>query len=223
MESTVIKKIQLGLLSVSAIALLAACGGGTEEEMPPMDNQTEETQSPEEESQEGTQDGDIQDEITDEATDGSGSEESSVDTSNGILNVEFPVTLDQATQSFYDTFNENVNIDQVEFDEDDGTYEYQISGWDEENEYELDVNAETGDVVEQETDDDDDDEETIAFDNIISPQEAMQAAVDTADTEFVESWDLDVDDGTTVYDVELENADDDDVTIDAETGDVVDQ
>jgi len=227
----VIKKIQLGLLSFSAVAILAACGGGNDEEMPPMDDQTEETQ-PQEDSQEGTQDGEIQDEITDEAADDSGSEdgttsdqnEEAVDTSNGILNAEFPVALNQATQLFSDTFGANVNIDQVEFDEDDGVYEYQISGWDDQNEYDLDVDAESGDIVEEETDDDDDEEDTLTFDNIITPQEAMQAAVNAGNTDYVESWTLEVEDGTMVYDVDLENDDDDDdITVDAETGDVIDQ
>lgn len=233
MSKEIIKKIQLGFISLSAVALLAACGDGMNEETPMTEDPVEDTQTPDEganeeapqeeetqQDEEANQDPNSQNDPGQEETTGQ-TEQEAVDTSNGILNVEFPITLDQARQTFYDTFGENINIDEIEFDEDRGVYEYDISGWDDGNEYDLEINAETGEITEQSTEKDDDQDYIIEFDNLITPQEAMQIAADESGSDYITEWSLEEEQGVTAYEIDIENGDD--ITVDAITGEVIDR
>jgi uncharacterized membrane protein YkoI len=226
MDKTVIKKMQMGFISLSALAVLAACGNGGTQEAPPAqeDSATEEpAPAPEEETTQdetGGEDTAGQDEAASDQEQGqdAGSTETA-DTSNGIYNVEFQVTLDDAIQTFYDTYGEEVTIDQIDFDDDNGSYEYDIDGWDQENEYSLEINADTGEVTEQSSETDDDQDDALELENIITPQEAMDAAVQEAGSEMIDEWTLEEDDGMTVYEIDFNDVED--VTIDAATGDII--
>lgn len=224
MDKKIVKKIQMGIISLSALAVLTACGdGGTQDDAPAQDEPTTEEPAPSPEneaSQNGATGEDTADEVQDEGQDQS-QDAGTSDTASGIYNREFQVSLDDATQMFYDMFGEDATIDQIEFDEDDGVYEYNIDGWDQENEYELDINADTGDIIEENTESDSDQDDTLELEGIISPQEAMDIAVEEAGSEIVEDWTLEVDNGVTVYEVNFENADDDDIVIDAASGDII--
>lgn len=217
MDKTIVKRIQMGFISLSALTVLAACGnGGTQEEPPAQEDPTTEEPAPAPED-EASQDGAADDDTAgqdDTAPD-------TADTSSGIYNVEFQVSLDDAIQTFYDTFGDDVTIDQIDFDEENGIYEYDIDGWDQENEYSLEINADTGEILEESSESDDDQDDTLDLENIITPQEAMDIAVEEAGSDIVEQWTIEEDDGLTVYEVELENADDDDIKIDASTGDII--
>lgn len=227
MDKTMIKKIQIGFISLSALTVLAACGnGGTGEEPPAQEDPATEEPAPAPEEETGQDDTSGPDDTSGQSDTSGNQDQAATDTSNGINNVEFPVTMDDAVQTFHDEFGEDVTIDQIDFDEDDGNYEYNVQGWNQENEYDLDINADTGEIQERDTEsdnDDDDQEDTLELENILTPQEAMDIAVQEAGSEIVEEWSLDTDNGLTVYEVNLENADDDDITIDAATGDVVDR
>ncbi len=232
MSHSFIKKAGLGLVSLSAVVLLAACGDGGTTEEPTTEPGVEEpaTDPATDPAEDAATDGGTTDDgAAGGGTTGDGTADDdpttdtppsdTPDTSNGIYGVEFAVSLDDAVQTFHDTFGQEVNIDQVEFDEDDGNYEYHISGWDGQNDYELDVDAQTGEITEEETESETETDNTIDFAAIISPQEAMDTAVDTAGSEFVEEWSLEEDDGVTVYEISIENGND--VTLDAETGEVI--
>lgn len=216
MNKTLINKIKLGTLSLSTVALLAACGNDTTTEPPVVNDDAVEEPVLEEPTDDTTPD-DTAD-IEDPAEVGPGG---SIDTTNGINNVEFPITMEQAVQIFHEIFGENASINEIELDEDIRGYEYSIAGWDDLNEYDLDIGAQSGEIKEQETDRDDDTDDTINLDNIIAPQEAMDIATADAGVDFVEGWTLEVDDGVTVYEIDLRGADD--ITINAETGDIVDR
>lgn len=225
MATTAFKKIKLGLISLSTFAILAACGDNTEQ-MPDTetlpDTMEETTEDPTDtgngtDNQTGEQD--ATDETGDTGTD-TGSDTGTGTASTGILSMDFQVSLDDAVQTFRDTFGENVNIDQIEFDDDDGQYYYEIQGWEGQNEYELEINAETADIREESTETDEDPEDDILeIENYITPEEAMNAAVEASTTDVVESWSLEIENGRPVYDIDLEGAND--VDIDAETGEVI--
>lgn len=222
MDKTIVKKIQMGFISLSALTVLAACGnGGTQEEPPAQEDPATEEPAPAPEEETGQDNTGGQDNTSDQEATGGNQDQPAPNTSNGIYNVEFQVTLDDAIQTFYDTFNEDVTIDQIDFDDDNGVFEYDIDGWDQGNEYSLEINADTGDVQEQESESDDDQDDTLDLENIITPQEAMDIAVQEAGSEIVEEWTLEVEDGLTIYEVNLENADNDDIVIDATTGDII--
>lgn len=219
MTKTLMNKIKLGVISLSAVALLAACGDDMTPDPPIVDDPVVEEPAVEEPVEDTTPD-DTAD-VEDPAEVGPGG---SVDTTKGIHNVEFPITLEQAVQIFHETFGENSNIDEIELDEDIRGYEYSLSGWDDANDYDIDIDAHSGEIKGQESDpddDDDDDDDIINLENVIAPQEAMDIAIADAGVDFIESWTLDVDDGITVYEIDFKGADD--ITINAETGDIVDR
>lgn len=209
MNKTIIQKIKLGALSLSAVALLAACTDNKE----PIDDPVENVPVVEEPTDDTTQD--------DDATDKEEPAIGSQDTSNGIYDVEFPVTLEQATELFAQTFGEDVNISSIELDEEIRGYEYDISGWDGEQEYELSLDAHSGEIKKQNIEQDNDRDDIINFDNIITPREAMEIAVNDTGVDFVEGWSLEEDDGIIVYEIDLQGKDD--ITLNAETGDIVDR
>ena len=209
MNKTIIQKIKLGALSLSAVALLAACADNKE----PIDDPVGNDPVVEEPTDDTTQD--------DDATDKEEPAIGSQDTSNGIYDVEFPVTLEQATELFAQTFGEDVNISSIELDEDIRGYEYDLSGWDGEQEYELSLDAHSGEIKKQDTETDNDRDDVINLDNIITPREAMEIAVNDTGVDFVEGWSLEEDDGIIVYEIDLQGIDD--ITLNAETGDIVDR
>ena len=152
-------------------------------------------------------------------------EEKIDDLKTGIEEKEFAISLDDAVAKFKETFpEEGIEISGVELDEDDGKYAYDIQGFKENKEYEVKIDAETGDILaqEEEVDDDNDDlDDDIAIDfaTIITPQEAMTKALEN-NTGYVKSYELDHnDDGKLVYEIDIEDGDD--VELDAETGDII--
>lgn len=152
-------------------------------------------------------------------------EEKVDDLKSGIEDKEFSVSLDDAVAKFKETFTEEgIEISGVEFEEDDGKYAYDIQGFKENKEYELKIDAESGDILAQEEevdDDNDDSDDDIAIDfiNIISPQEAMTKALEN-NKGYVKSYELDHnDDGKLVYEIDIEDGDD--VELDAQTGDII--
>lgn len=219
-------KIKLAVLSMGTLLLLAACGEDTDSTVPPTEPDTEETTGNEEPSSPET---DGTTETDDQAGSDTGTENTpptetpAPQTGRGIENTEFDISLDDAVQIFFDTFPEAEGIDNVDFDVDDGRFEYEIDGFNANTEFELTINAETGEILEQKSENDDDRDTAIDFDNIISPQEAMTNALEAAGSGYVKEWNLDTDDGRTIYDIDIEGADNgvDDVEVNAETGEII--
>jgi uncharacterized membrane protein YkoI len=111
-----------------------------------------------------------------------------------------------------------LNIDEIEFEREDGRYVYDFEGWDGEFEYEMEIDAQTGEILSQETEADTDHDDILDLDGIISPQEAMAIALEAAGSGYVEEWDLELENGFTVYEVDIEGGEDQDV--DAHTGEI---
>ncbi|GAB2491113.1 hypothetical protein GCM10008929_14080 [Alkalibacterium psychrotolerans] len=218
--------IKVGVLSLSAALLMAACDNGddtldttpVEEETTETDNgdtaedQTEEDVEETAEEEASTEDDTVEEDATDE--------DSNMTDSQGLEGMTFAVSLDDAIDLFYETFgSEDINIEEIQFERDDNRFIYEFEGWDESNEYELDIDAETGDIIKQEQDDNEDTEDILDLDGIISPEEAMDIALEAAGSGYVEEWKLEVEDGRTVYEIDIEEGDDQEV--DAHTGDVL--
>lgn len=208
------KAIRLGVLSLSASLLLAACDDNGTQGTTPVEDDTEQTGD--------TDAGDDTDDTAadntpDDETDGAADD---ANDSQGIQGMTFSVSLDDAIDQFYETFgSEDINISEIQFNYDDGRYLYEFEGWDGQYEYELDIDAETGEIVQQEQDDDDDSGDILDLEGIISPEEAMEAALDASGSGYVEEWGLEVEDGRTIYDIDVEGGSDQQV--DAQTGDVL--
>ena len=107
-----------------------------------------------------------------------------------------------------------------------GKYLYEVEGFDDTKEYEVDIDAESGEVLNKKEENDSGSHEAINTDGIITPKEAMSIALKEADEgAFVTDWELEVENGRTAYEIELdyENQEDEDITIDAHTGDVLER
>lgn len=119
-------------------------------------------------------------------------------------------------------------IHNVDFDEDSGKWSYEMKGVFENREYDIEIDAVSGDIIDVEEDDHDDaehtDDEVLTFDNLITPTEAVEIAKTAlADDSELEGWELDADDdhnNRAKYDIEFQGHDRD-VSVDAETGEVL--
>lgn len=205
------KNLKYGASALALAAVLTACGGENaqqaKEDVKDAANNTEAA---------------VTEEINETKDD---VEEKVDDLKTGIEEKEFAISLDDAVAKFKETFpEEGIEVSVVELDEDDGKYAYDIQGFKENKEYEVKIDAETGDILaqEEEVDDDNDDlDDDIAIDfaTIITPKEAMTKALEN-NTGYVKSYELDHnDDGKLVYEIDIEDGDD--VELDAETGDII--
>lgn len=210
---------KIALLALMSAGILGACGTdtGSDSESSDSSSASQETAS---ESQ--TDDTSSESSSSSESANNKGQQQ-------GLSNQEFSVLLEDAVQIFNDTYPD-ASIESVQFDDDDNqTYEYDIDGFDDSSEYELSVDANSGETREQESENDDDnDEEALNFDNIISPQEAMETALTEIGSGHVDEWELDSEDGTPIYEISLENTDsqdddDEDITLHAETGEILER
>lgn len=204
-----VKGMKLGILSLSSFFVLAAC---TNDNTTTDDDTIADTAEEILESSEsmGTE---VSSDTTDMTSD-------SMATGAGIENMGFMVSLDDAITTFRDTFTgDNINIDSIQFEMDDNRYVYSIDGWDDANDYELDIDAETGDILSQEQEEDTDADDMLAVEGIVSPKEAMDAALAASGEGYVKEWELEVENDQTIYDIDIEDGSDQ--KVDALTGDVL--
>lgn len=184
----------LSLVGLSGL-VLAACGDNVEttDTTPATDDTTTETSS---------------------VTEDTGVVENSTTATEDILSLEEVVDI-------YMGEYPNAQIQKVDFDKDFGDWTYEITGVSENREYDVEIDAVSGDIIKADEDDVDDDA-YLAFDTIITPEEAIEIAKTALAEEaaVLEGWELDVDDNRTKYDIEFEGSNRD-VTLDAETGEVI--
>lgn len=140
----------------------------------------------------------------------------------GIEEKEFKVSLDDAVNKFKEAFKvDGIEVSSLEFDEDDGKYVYDISGFKDNEEFEAKIDAESGEVLskEQDKDDDKEDDKAIDFTKVKAPKEAIAKALEN-NKGFVKSYELDFNDqGKLVYEIDVVGGDD--VELDAETLDII--
>lgn len=131
-------------------------------------------------------------------------------------------TLEEAIDAFYTHFGDDaIELTGAGFDEEDGKYCYEINGFKDGQEYELVLDANTLEVI-SENKEAEDDNTIMAIDraSLITGKEAMEKALeDQADGVYVEGYELEVENGKAIYDIDLENAED--VKIDAATGEIL--
>ncbi len=135
---------------------------------------------------------------------------------------EVDTSMEDAVEIFYDHFkDDSININSIKLDFFNEGLDYVIEGFKDGNEYELKIAATNGEVFEEKTDKDDDiDEEALDLKNIITAQEAMEKALEgQKEGAWVVEYELEIDDGKAVYDIEIEDGTD--VKIDATTGEII--
>lgn len=213
-------KVKLSLLSAASLLTLAACGNGGQEATDDTQDQMEETTETTDQADESMDEtaDESADQTDDMNDDDQATDDQAADTP-GIENMEFAVSLDQALETFKTEVGDDaVQITEVAFDTENGNYAYGFTGFSNGTEYEMKIDAETGDVFDSESEPDDLDDDVLDLTNVVDPQEAMAAALEAAGSGYVSEWELDVENGTPVYEIDLENAND--VVVNAETGEV---
>ncbi|WP_105301365.1 PepSY domain-containing protein [Anaerococcus marasmi] len=200
-------------LALSAGMIFAACGNNT-------DTNTNETNEKAETKVEDVKDS--AKDAKDSAKETKDDVETAVKTATSDIK-EVKIDLDGAVDKFKETFSdEEIAIEGVSLELENGEYEYEIEGRKDNKEYSLTLDANTADIKAQNEEDDDDNEtaEPIDFAAVISPEEAMDKALTGQEDAKVVEWSLSTDDGKTKYEIDVENGDDKEV--DALTGEVVD-
>lgn len=166
--------------------------------------------------QENKDDDTIKDDDQDVVTD------DDLDSDQGLEDMEIFINIKEATGAFYDNFGStDIKIKKIKLGQDDKCLVYLIEGFDDQNEYKTVLNAENGQILAEETkaNEIDDDDFAIEVDLLITPDQAMRAALVKSDGSFVEEWTLETEDGGIYYEVDLQG--DIEVKVNAETGEVV--
>ena len=122
--------------------------------------------------------------------------------------------------NFGDASADSFNFDKLKVEILDKDIIYSIEGFKDGKEYKLKINN-NGEILEKEIEDDDDKKKlAIDFTKIISGEDAMEKALEgQGEDAKVKEYELKIEDGKAVYEIELNN--DKDVTIDAATGEVI--
>lgn len=200
-------------LALSAGMIFAACGNNA-------DTNTNETSEKAETKVEDVKDS--AKDAKDSAKETKDDVETAVKTATNDIK-EVKIDLDGAVDKFKETFSdEEIAIEGVSLELENGEYEYEIEGRKDNKEYSLTLDANTADIKAQKEEDDDDNKtaEPIDFASVISPEEAMDKALTGQEDAKVVEWSLSTDDGKTKYEIDVENGDDKEV--DALTGEVWD-
>ncbi len=128
---------------------------------------------------------------------------------------------------------ENTVITSIEFDKTLLSTSYEITGVDNDTEYSLKINAETGKVISHNKEVLDTDEKSgvekknkaIDFDKIISLEDAISKAKSSLKEEgSVNDWSLEKDDNTTQWDIVIKTSDNNvSIKIDGNSGQIIDK
>lgn len=166
----VFRKIATTILSVIVILLLSACA--TTKDKAAIYDGKPETETPIE--AENTKD---------------------ISSTQGIEKLEPVLTLNKALELFYTTFENNkINLKSIKFEKDDsGNYRYYIEGWNDRYHYKLEVDVGTAEIIEQEKKLANDTDVKLDLEAAITPNEAMDSALEGTDQEAVDDWELKVD------------------------------
>ena len=199
-------------LAISAGMIFAACGNNTDTN---TNKASEKAETKVEDIKDSAKD------AKDSAKETKDEVETAVKTTTSDIK-EVKIDLDGAVNKFKETFSdEEIAIESISLELENGEYEYEIEGRKDNKEYHLTLDANTADIKAQSEEDDDDNKtaEPIDFASIISPTEAMDKALTGQEDAKVVEWSLSTDDGKTKYEFDIDNGDDKEV--DALTGDIL--
>ena len=206
-------------LALSAGMIFAACGNNTDTN---TNKASEKAETKVEDIKDSAKDAkDSAKDAKDSAKETKDEVETAVKTTTSDIK-EVKIDLDGAVNKFKETFSdEEIAIESISLELENGEYEYEIEGRKDNKEYHLTLDANTADIKAQSEEDDDDNKtaEPIDFASIISPTEAMDKALTGQEDAKVVEWSLSTDDGKTKYEFDIDNGDDKEV--DALTGDIL--
>lgn len=116
-------------------------------------------------------------------------------------------SLVAALDLFEKTFPE-AQLTTIQFDREANETRYKIEGYADGTEYEMTINADTGQVIDKKRDDHEDVKQTFDFSTLTSPEEAYQSALSAVGPGwFLEEWELDYEGETLYYEFEFNSSD----------------
>lgn len=127
--------------------------------------------------------------------------------SNTATENAITLSAEDAVKIFSDKYA-NVNIDEISFELDNGVYAYEINGFDDANEYELEVNAADGSIIKEKSEKDNTaDKKAIDLGLIKNIDELVATSLkDAGDGYHLNSFSLEHEAGITKLDIEVEDA-----------------
>ena len=209
---------KLALLMATAL-VLGACGN---KEAKPAEETKQEERQVEETKKEESKDENTNTGVKEVADDDKDTTDTEKEKAPEVaMNVEDAVKIFHE-QNFGDASAYSFNFDKFKVEILDKDIIYSIEGFKDGKEYKLKINN-NGKILEEEIEDDDDNKKlAIDFSKIISGVDAMEKALEGQDEGTkVKEYEISIEDGKAVYEVELDNGKD--VTIDATTGEIIDK
>lgn len=127
--------------------------------------------------------------------------------SNTATENAITLSAEDAIKIFSDKYA-NVKIDEISFELDNGVYVYEINGFDDASEYELEVNAADGSIIKEKSEKDNTaDKKAIDLGLIKNIDELVVTSLkDAGDGYHLNSFSLEHEAGITKLEVEVENA-----------------
>lgn len=132
-----------------------------------------------------------------------------------------PVEAQEAVTTAQDEVGEGtLHAVELDYDEDDGAWQWDVKILAGTTDHKVVIDAATGEIVKAESDTTDDEEKAIDLDSPMTFDEALDRATTEQDGEL-RGWKLEYDDGMFQYQFDIASgADEQEVTVDVETGDV---
>ena len=127
--------------------------------------------------------------------------------SNTATENAITLSAEDAVKIFGDKYA-NVNIDEISFEKDNGVYAYEINGFDDANEYELEVNAADGSIIKDKVEKDNTaDKKALDLTLIKNIDELVATSLkDAGDGYHLDSFSIEHEAGITKLDIEVEDA-----------------
>lgn len=129
--------------------------------------------------------------------------------SNTATENAITLSAEDAVKIFGDKYA-NVNIDEISFEKDNGVYCYEINGFDDANEYEMEINADDGSIIKDNSEKDrDPDDKAIDLALLGNANELIESAkTDAGEGFYLDSYSIDVEDSGSItkIDIEVKNA-----------------
>ena len=127
--------------------------------------------------------------------------------SNAASENAITLSAEDAVKIFNDKYA-NVNIDEISFEKDNGVYAYEINGFDDANEYELEVNAADGSIIKDKVEKDNTaDKKALDLTLIKNIDELVATSLkDASDGYHLDSFSIEHEAGINKLDIEVEDA-----------------
>lgn len=127
--------------------------------------------------------------------------------SNTATENAITLSADDAVKIFNDKYA-NVNIDEISFELDNGVYAYEINGFDDTSEYEMEINAADGSIIKDKVEKDNtSDKKAIDLGLIKNIDELVATSIkDAGDGYHLDSFSIEHEAGITKLDIEVEDA-----------------